>query len=58
VLDRCVLWLEVASYVWLNVCSEWLQEVSGWVLCGGVMCICVSLSEGILCGDSCAYVGQ
>ena len=29
VLEKCVLWLEVASYVWPNVCSEWLQAVSG-----------------------------
>ena len=32
VLEMCVLWLEVASYVWTNVCSEWLQAVSGGVL--------------------------
>ena len=24
VLDSCVLWLEVASYVWSEVCAEWL----------------------------------
>jgi len=35
VLDRCVLCLDVASYVWPNVCSEWLQVVSGRVLCEG-----------------------
>jgi len=47
VLDRCVLWLEVASYVWPDVCSEWLQVVSGLVLCGGVMCICGSVIGGL-----------
>ena len=31
-LDRCVLWLEVASYVWPDVCSEWLQVLSRRVL--------------------------
>ena len=45
VLEMCVPWLEVASYVWLNVCSEWLQVVNGWVLSGG-MYICGSVSEG------------
>ena len=47
-LEMCVLWFEVASYVWTNVCSEWLQLVSGRVLCGGSMCICGSVSEGVL----------
>ena len=32
-LEMCVLLLEVASYVWTNACSEWLQVVSGGVLC-------------------------
>ena len=48
VLDMCVLWLEVAYCVWSNVCSEWLQVVSGLVLCGGSMCICGSLCEGVI----------
>ena len=47
VLDKSVLWLEVASYVWPNVRSEWLQVVSGRVLCGGSMCICGSVCEGV-----------
>ena len=38
----------VASYVWSNVCSEWLQVVSGRVLGGGSMCICGSVSEGVI----------
>jgi len=42
VLESCVLCLEVASYVWPDVCSELLQMVSGLVLCG----------------SSCAYVGH
>ena len=42
----CVLWLEVASCVWPGVCSEWLQVVSGRVLCGGGMCMCGSVSGG------------
>jgi len=46
VLEMCVLWLEVASHVWSNVCSEWLQVVSGG-LCGGSMCVCGSVSEGL-----------
>jgi len=35
-LEMCVLWLEVANYVWTDVCSEWLwlQVVSGG---GGVL---------------------
>jgi len=48
VLEMCVPWLEVASYVWPNVCSEWLQVVSGWVLSGGSMCIFGSVSEGVI----------
>ena len=47
-LDMCVLWVEVASYFWPNVCSEWLQVLSGRVMCGGGMCICGSLSEGVI----------
>ena len=43
----CVPWLEVTSYLRPNVCPEWLQVVSGRVLCGGSMCICGSLSEGV-----------
>jgi len=50
VLEMCVLWLEVASYVWTNVRSEWLQVVSGRALCGYNMCICGSVSEGVLFG--------
>ena len=45
-LGMCVPWLEVLSYVWPSVCSEWLQVVSGRILCGGSMCICGSVSEG------------
>ena len=37
----------VASYVWPNVCLEWLQVVSGQVLYGGNMCICGSVGEGV-----------
>ena len=48
VLEMCVLWLEVASYVWTYVCSEWLHVVSGRVLCVGSMCICRCVSEGVL----------
>ena len=44
----CVPWLAVIGYVWFNVCSEWLQVVSGRELCGGGMCICWSVSEGVL----------
>ena len=33
-LGMSVTWLEVTRYVWPNVCSEWLQVVNGWVLCG------------------------
>jgi len=46
--EMCVAWLEVASYVWPNVCSEWLQVVSGQVLSGGSMCICGSVSVGVI----------
>jgi len=48
VLEMCVPSLGVASYVLTNVCSEWLQVVSGRELRGGSMCICVSVSEGVL----------
>jgi len=47
-LEMCVLWLEVASYMWPNLCSEWLQVVSEEVLSGGSMCICGSVSEGVI----------
>jgi len=50
VLEICVLWLEVASYVWTNVRSEWLKVVRGWALCGGSVCICGSVSEWVLFG--------
>jgi len=29
-LEMCVKWLAFVGYVWFNVCSEWLQVVSGW----------------------------
>jgi len=46
VLEMCVLWLEVASYMWPSVCSEWLQVVNWRVVCGGSMCMCGSVREG------------
>ena len=45
--EMCVAWLEVESYVWPNVCLEWLQVVSGQVLSGGSMYICGSMSEWV-----------
>ena len=47
-LELCVPCLEVASYVRTDVCSEWLQVVGGRVLCGSSMCVCGSVSEGVL----------
>jgi len=47
-LEMYVPWLEFASYVWPNACSEWLQVVSGQVLSGGSMCICGSVGEGVI----------
>ena len=46
-LGMCVPWLGVARYVCTNVCSGLLQVVSGRVLCGGSMCICGPVSEGV-----------
>ena len=46
VVEVCVPRFVVASYVWPNICSEWLQVVSGQVLYGGSTCICRSVGEG------------
>jgi len=32
--------------------------IEGGFLCEGSVCICGSVSEGLLCGGSYAYVGQ
>ena len=56
VLDRSVLCLDVSSYVWSNICSEWLQVVSGRVLCGGSKCICGSLSKGFIYNSTVPYI--
>jgi len=48
VLEMCVPWLGVASYVWTDVCSERLQMMSGLVLCGGSMCMCGPVSMVVL----------
>ena len=48
VLHRFVRLLEFASYLRPTVCSELLQVLSGRVLGGGDMGLCVSLSEAVI----------